>query len=222
MNSKFGILSVCVLLFFSCAKEDEKTIFINDIMVNCVGVSPQKCFQIKENESDPWYNYYGNIEGFDFEPGYTYKLKVRVVKVENPAADQLSEAFVLLDVLKKTKVEIDKSALTIDQGSWLVTHINNKSDFKRNPTLTVTLPQGQVQGSTSCNKFFGNVEIGSNTFKTHKIASTKMMCDDMATEQLFLENLNLITSYKIENETLQLMSNDGKVVMECSHLKERE
>lgn len=222
MNSKFGIATICVLLFFSCAKEDEKTIFVNDIMVNCVGVSPQKCFQIRENESDPWYNHYGTIEGFEFEPGYSYKLKVRVAEVDNPAADQLSETFVLLDVLKKTKVEVDKSAMPIDQGSWLVTRVKDRTDFKRNPTLTVTLPQGQIQGSTSCNKFFGNVEIGSNTFRANKIASTKMMCDDMTIEQVFLENLNLVTSYKIENETLQLMSNDGKIAIECKHLKERE
>ncbi|MEZ4793778.1 MAG: DUF4377 domain-containing protein [Gelidibacter sp.] len=217
MNSKFLLLVVCLTLFFSCGKDNEKTIYVADTMVNCTGAAAQKCLQIKENEKDNWTNFYSAIEGFDYEAGYSYKLKVEVSKIENPPADAPSEKYILVEVLDKTKTPVGLS-----KGSWLVTKIKDRSSFERNPVITLTLPQGVIMGSTSCNKFFGNVVIENNDFKVNTIGSTKMMCNNMDTEHLFLESLNEVTSYKIEGETLKLMDADLTVLMECSYMVERE
>lgn len=217
MNSRIFFLILSLVLVMSCSKDNEKTIFVADTMINCTGVGAQKCLQVKENEDDAWSNLYGAIEGFDYEVGYTYKLKVEVSKSENPPADAPSEKYILLEVLEKTK-----SPVSLAKGSWLVVKIRDKSDFQRNPVITLTLPQGQIQGSTGCNKFFGNVILEKNQFKVNTIGSTKMMCNNMDTEQLFLATLNEATSYKIENEVLKLMSSDKSVIMECNYMTERE
>lgn len=217
MKSKIALLIVCFGLFLSCSNDNEKIIYVSDAMVNCTGVSPQKCLQIKENEKANWSSFYGKIEGFDYEEGYNYKLKVEVSTIEHPPADGASKKYILLEVLDKTKAPV-----SLASGSWMVTKIKDKSDFERNPTITLTLSQGQIHGSTSCNKFFGNVDLENNSFKVNTIGATKMMCADMGTEQLFLETLGEIVSYKIENDILKLMSANKTVVMECSYLRERE
>lgn len=217
MNSKITLLVFCFALFLSCYKDNEKIIYVADTMVNCVGVAPQKCLQIKEKEKDNWANFYSKIEGFDYEVGYTYKLKVEVSKIENPPADAPSEKYTLLEVLEKTKTPV-----SLAKGSWLVVKIKDKSDFDRNPVMTLTMPEGQIQGSTSCNKFFGNVNLENNSFKVNNMGSTKMACKDMETESMFLETLNEVVSYKIENDYLKLLNEDQSVVMQCTYMVERE
>ena len=217
MNSKFILFVFCISLFFSCSKDNEKTLYVADTLVNCTGVSTQKCLQIKENEKDNWTSFYGKIEGFNYEVGYAYKLKVEVSKVENPAADASSIKYILLEVLDKTKTPV-----SLAKGSWMVVKIKDRNTFDRNPVITLTMPQGQIQGSTSCNKFFGSIDLENNNFKVSNIGSTKMMCKSMETEQLFLETLNEVVSYKIENDYLKLMTADQSVVMQCSYMVERE
>ncbi len=58
------------------SKMVEKTVYIAPETVDCVGVAPQKCLQIKENLEDDWTFFYGTIEGFNYEPGYFYQLKI--------------------------------------------------------------------------------------------------------------------------------------------------
>ena len=125
--------------------------------------------------------------------------------------------YILLEVLEKTK-----SPVSLAKGSWMVVKIKDNSAFERNPVITLTMPQGQIQGSTGCNKFFGNVNLENSGFKVNNIGSTKMMCKSMETEQLFLETLNEVTSYKLENDYLKLMGQDQTILMRCSYLSERE
>lgn len=208
---------LCLALFFSCSNDNEKTIYVADAMINCTGVATQKCLQIKENEKDNWSNFYGRIKGFDYETGYSYKLKIEVSKIENPPADGSSEKYILIEVLEKTKTPV-----SLAKGSWLVVKIKDKTTFDRNPVITLTPSQNQIHGSTSCNKFFGNVDFQNNNFKVNTIGYTKMMCQNMNTEHLFLETLNQVVHYKIENDQLKLMTTDKTVVMVCDYMTERE
>ena len=44
--------------------------------VDCIGVAPRKCLQIKEKLEDKWTLFYGEIEGFNYEPGNLYQVKI--------------------------------------------------------------------------------------------------------------------------------------------------
>ncbi len=81
-----------------------KRLFINSSLVDCVGVGPQKCMQIKENESATWGSFYGTIENFTFEEGYVYEINVKIIDVENPPADSSSKKYTLLEILSKEKI----------------------------------------------------------------------------------------------------------------------
>lgn len=103
-----GLLFVFSLLFFTeCSKNsyenNEKIIIVAAQLVDCEGVGPMKCMRVKEKESDSWGNFYGNIEGFSYEPGYEYVIKVKVEDVKNPPADGSSKKYTLLSQVSKTK-----------------------------------------------------------------------------------------------------------------------
>lgn len=85
------------------SSEDEKTFIIASQTVDCTGVAPMKCLQVKEKESDSWRNFYNNIEGFTYEPGFEYVLKVKTEKIENPPMDGSSIKYTLVKQVSKTK-----------------------------------------------------------------------------------------------------------------------
>ena len=64
--------------------------------VDCVGSRPQKCLVVDGS------NFYSHIEGFVFEPGYEYVLKVKRRKVDNPPADASSIKYKLIRVVSRS------------------------------------------------------------------------------------------------------------------------
>lgn len=85
-------------------ENETKTLFIDSQLVDCVGVGPQMCMQVRENEDDEWELFYDEIEGFTFEEGYLYEVLVEVVYVENPPADASSIEYILIEIVSKEEV----------------------------------------------------------------------------------------------------------------------
>ncbi|MBB1140513.1 DUF4377 domain-containing protein [Myroides sp. WP-1] len=83
--------------------EDIVTMFIGPKKVDCTGVGPMKCLQVKETEDGEWTLFYTSIEGFEYEEGYNYKLEVRREDVPNPPADAPSIRYILVKEISKTK-----------------------------------------------------------------------------------------------------------------------
>ncbi|MET9214510.1 MULTISPECIES: DUF4377 domain-containing protein [unclassified Nocardia] len=70
--------------------------------VDCVGVAPMRCLQIRYAPDERWQLFYEGITGFTYEPGYAYELTVRVSPVDNPPADHSSRRYDLVSVDSKT------------------------------------------------------------------------------------------------------------------------
>lgn len=65
-----------------------KFIYVASQKVPCsAGAMRTTCLQIRERKEDPWQLWYGNIQGFNFEPGIGYRLRVLEEQVANPPAD---------------------------------------------------------------------------------------------------------------------------------------
>ncbi|WP_312991819.1 DUF4377 domain-containing protein [Chryseobacterium flavum] len=99
---------------------DEKTFIVGPQTADCTGVAPMKCLQVKEKASDSWTNFYSNIEGFTYEPGYEYVLKVKTENIANPPADGSSIKYTLVKQVSKTKAEIAANEKTIIVGPQTV------------------------------------------------------------------------------------------------------
>ena len=55
----------------------------------------------KERPGRGVYLFYSQIEGFEYEEGYTYELLVQVDPVENPPADASSLNYTLMEIVDK-------------------------------------------------------------------------------------------------------------------------
>ena len=88
------------------AQESEVvTMYIGPELVDCVGVGPQKCMQVKTDPDGEYEFFYSQIEGFEYEEGYEYELLVQVDPVENPPADASSLQYTLIEVVDRQAVE---------------------------------------------------------------------------------------------------------------------
>jgi heat shock protein HslJ len=77
----------------------EQLLYIAPEKKSCTGVVKMDCLQVRESPTAEWTLLYSQIEGFDFVPGKSYKIKVRRDKVANPPADASAFKYVLLEVL---------------------------------------------------------------------------------------------------------------------------
>jgi hypothetical protein len=91
---------------------EEKTILVGPEKAECVGVGPMECYLVKENPEDEWQYFYDPIEGFEWDAGYTYELRVAVYPVENPPADASSLRYELLEVVDKVETPAQSTAIT--------------------------------------------------------------------------------------------------------------
>lgn len=79
-----------------------RTLHVNSELVDCVGVGPRKCLEVREDPADDWELFYDDIEGFTFESGFRYTLRIKVEEVDNPPADASSLRYELIEVVDKT------------------------------------------------------------------------------------------------------------------------
>ncbi|SEW09523.1 protein of unknown function [Chryseobacterium wanjuense] len=107
VKSAFPVLAVFALTQCkapaNASNGNEKTLIVGPQTADCTGVAPMKCLQVKEKPTENWTNFYSNIEGFTYEPGYEYVLQVKTEKIENPPADGSSIKYTLVKQVSKTK-----------------------------------------------------------------------------------------------------------------------
>ena len=77
------------------------TLFVGPERVECMGLFPTTCLQVRFNPEGNWEAFYDPIEGFDFEPGFFYKLRVRRISITDPPADASSYRWILLELVNK-------------------------------------------------------------------------------------------------------------------------
>ncbi len=80
----------------------ENVLYVNGVLADCQGMMPMKCMQVKRNpDQKNWEYFYSEIEGFDYQDGFVYKLRIKETPIANPPADASSVRFELIEVLEK-------------------------------------------------------------------------------------------------------------------------
>ena len=121
INFSFASKAIFALCFFSfaltlagCSDKDKSRIETFTISSQLVpnGTNPPtssivNCMEATSNDTKE--KYYlapnGGIEGFTYEEGYEYVIRVLITPIENPPMDIIyPETFKLIEVLSKTKV----------------------------------------------------------------------------------------------------------------------
>ena len=103
--SKFSSAIGCICIAMGCGllepRERTRTFEIAHNLVDCVGVGPQKCMLVRRLPETSWTFFYDGIEGFTYEAGYVYVVRVAERRIDNPPADGSSLAYRLLGMTLK-------------------------------------------------------------------------------------------------------------------------
>lgn len=215
------IIAGIVLLIVSCSNEKPGTVFwVNSYQIDCVGVGPMRCMLIQKGETreaDQWQTFYSKIEGFDYEPGYIYKLLVKEEEREDVPADASSIKYSLIEVLEKK----EDPTYAIG-GEWeafkmygSVIKLPRMRGAGVLPNLTVDIHQKQISGTDGCNRYTGKITTLENHSLTFgPIAVTPRMCPDMTIANTFNAAMGDVAGFKTENDKLFLTDSSGKTLLE--------
>lgn len=114
------------LLLGSCTIEAGPDHKLIDLRVNhykhtAAALDPVMVMLVQEKNrigNDQWQYHYDEIEGFTFEMGYVYDLKVRKVKIINPPADASSFVYRLHRIQRKQQVPAGEQFQILLQRSF--------------------------------------------------------------------------------------------------------
>ena len=85
------IMALSLIWFASCTTSKNLTTYtVASKTSDCYGIVRQMCMFVKEGDVQEWNLFYSRIEGFEYEEGYEYVLKVKKTTLENPPADSSS------------------------------------------------------------------------------------------------------------------------------------
>lgn len=97
----FLLATSCMPIQPETAAGEVVTLYVGSELVDCVGVGPLKCMQVKYSPDGEWEYFYDTIAGFDYEEGYEYELIVQIDPVANPPADGSSYTYTLVELVDK-------------------------------------------------------------------------------------------------------------------------
>ena len=205
---------------FSPSNAVEKTIYIGPVLVDCEGVAPQKCMLVRENPQDEYTLFYDQIEGFDYEEGFEYKLVVVEETVENPPADASSIKWVLVRVESKEPIPVSGTG-EIENKNWVLSSYMSQevemTEVLPNTNISATFEDGQVNGIAGCNNYFGGYQLVGDNISFGPLASTEMFCMDppglMEQESAYLSALEGAATYEVTDESLIIANASGDIIL---------
>ncbi len=186
--------------------ENVKTLFVDSKMATCTGVGLRTCLRVRESASQDWELFYDRIEGFDYESGFAYELKVKEEKVENPPADASSIKTTLIEVVKKEAATV--KALENTRWSYLRTEINGTAtEVLPDTEVTLNFSENSVSGSAGCNTFGGDYTQKAQMLSFSALFNTERFCLNdglMEQEADYLKRLAKVSQARQENGMLIL------------------
>jgi len=97
------VLAACNTLQAN-ASQEQKTFYIASYTRTCTGMYEMQCMLVREDPKGEWLNFYDQIAGFTYEPGYEYELIVGSREIPNPPQDSSSREYWLIRQVSRTRV----------------------------------------------------------------------------------------------------------------------
>lgn len=194
-----------------------EVIYVKENKEPCTGVAPMECLQVKGVNDADWSNFYTNINGFKYVPGYRYKLRVRITPVKNPPADAPNVKYTLTKVLEKKRIRTSSQLTGILNKKWVLVQMDDANISDGKTWLEFDATNKRVSGNAGCNRTMGSFSSAGNNITFSKMAGTLMACADrdiMQREGAFQQHLGDQTfKYEVVGSTVNLIQN-GKTVMQ--------
>lgn len=195
------------------------SLIVSSNLVRCVGVGDD-CLQVKFSPEGDWEALQSRIEGFEYELGYRYVLLVEEVEEQAEDAVGAKVQYKLVQVQEKAK-EVEVNADDLGGTFWVL----STSGGMAQPDAASTRAQvsfqydpveNMISGRAGCNTYMANAKIdyAQMTLEVATVGTTRMACPEevMELEYQFLEMLDRVASYAVEDGMLYLFTTDSEVL----------
>lgn len=205
----FGLVVALVLQACSgMPGTGERELVIAPAPVACFGDPPATCLSVSEPDGDRWQMRFDEIDGFTYEPGYTYEVDVTEPPVKNELA--ITPRLALVRVVSKQPGAGVASPL--GHGAWRLQSISGAGQDAADAKITASFHGGGwVDGFGGCNSYLAALAVDGQKIT---ISTPTTGGEDCATavhdrEQTFVAALAKAQSFAISGDTLDLTLSDG-------------
>jgi len=192
--------------------------WVNSAKVDCEGAGKQTCYEIQRGDTlrdEGWELFYGEIEGFEFEPGQLFHLRVEEKKLDPSMvpADGSNMKYTMVEFISRTPDVRMKLHNIYALESIKGERITVAPDLEQ-PSLEVNVTKGLVMGTDGCNSFNGTAVIGiGGNINIGPLAGTKKMCKSSQLPQEYTKALAEVKEYALRNGKLFLSDAEGKILL---------
>jgi heat shock protein HslJ len=191
----------------------ERELIIAPAPVACAGDPPQTCLSASEPSGDKWLMRFDEIEGFAYEPGFTYE-----VVVEEPPLSQEQAVVPRLRLVRLVSKEPSAAAAApgpLAQDTWRLQSISDSPQDADWSTSEITarfhVGGGWVDGFAGCDRYTGALAVDGEKIKISAPTTTQKLCArEAATRQrAYVQALAKALSYTVTGDSLELKLLDG-------------
>lgn len=183
---------------------------VGENYVNAQNLGKLKCLQIKSDKKNKWEYLAATIQGFDYQEGYRYRIRVKQTKQKDTDTIRYS----LIEVVSKERTnELPSVAAFLARFKWNLLQLNGKDVTDSKASIGFDARNGTITGTTGCNNFWGNFTIKRDKISFIHLASTMRACNGQNIENDFFQIFEQKQiQFDIAEQTLNLY-NDRKLVM---------
>jgi heat shock protein HslJ len=208
-------------LVASCAsyQAHQRRLTIAPDPLPCADGTPGACLRVSEASGDAWITHPDEIQGFTYEPGFTYEL---LVEEASAVAEMVSAApprLRLIRILSRQESGAPGQALRADLGRprWVLSGLSPsghpEADWAGSGiTAQFDVWGGRVSGFAGCNNYSAGLTVTGDQMQIAQPVSTRKACPDgmvMELEQEYLERIAKATAFALTDDRLELSLADG-------------
>jgi heat shock protein HslJ len=220
LRHRAGAMLAAAALLAGCAYQaHERRLTVAPDPVPCADGTPGSCLRVTDAEGDSWITHQDEIEGFAYDPGFTYELLVE----EASEAAQIEAAtpprLRLIRVVSKEESGTAPVALREDLGRprWLLSGIapsgHPESAWAASGiTAQFDIWGDRLSGFAGCNNYSVALSVSGDQIKVSQPVSTRRACASetaTALEQEFLERIAKARAFELTGDRLELSLSDG-------------
>ena len=214
---KIWMTLISFLVFSMVGMAKVKTMYIHHETKACSGVGRMDCLQYRYNPQDAWQLLYGGIEGFTYEAGYSYTLRVKEQRVKQPAADASTLHRKLVKFIKKEPVMQIALPHQPISGNYevqeLVDEQGNRIALSQAYPISFEDATLRMQAKV-CNQLnAGYTTQAGNRLQFGPVRSTRMACPQLNEESALTKALERVNNYQLNTDALLLMQDDKTVMV---------
>jgi heat shock protein HslJ len=206
------------LLLLGCSSTDpvQRELIIAPAPVACAGAPASTCLSVSEPNGDTWLMRFDEIEGFAYEPGFTWQVLVEEPPVSEEQA--VVPRLRLVRVVSRQPAAGAAASGPLASSEWRlqsITPAGSGSQAFSDSEITARFHvDGWVDGFAGCDRYLAALAIDGEKATISAPATTQELCarEAAARQRTYLQELAKAMSYTVSGDSLELRLLDGGTI----------